>query len=330
MSVLPELRSAPVFPDQAFDRIIIAPVFNDFESADCLLQDLERALEAEGHQRSLVLLVNDGSSDRCPPQLLKNRAVKVAMLHLRTNLGHQRAIAVALGFVSSWVPADAAVVVMDGDGEDHPKDINSLLRVLKANPDKIVVANRARRQESFGFRLGYGLYRALFRLLTGQTIRHGNFSAMSGRTCTRLAHLSSLWNHYAATLYISRIPIIGVELDRGSRYAGMSKMNLVSLIVHGLSAISVHIEKAGVRMLLGAFLISTLAGAVAVGVSIVRLFTDWAIPGWASIVGSSFLVLAVLSLISSVQLIFIVLAARERRPVIPAVDSGLFIEAVES
>lgn len=316
--------------DLAPKCVVIAPVLDDFPAASRLVREIGDELKPERPSDLMFLFVNDGSLEPPTPEFPKEIApFPVGILHLKANLGHQRAIAVALGFVSHWVPPDADVVVMDADGQDRPRDVPRLLDVRSRNPEGIVVAQRARRSETTGFRFGYACYRLLFRLLTGKTIRHGNFSAMSGSTAQRLAHVAGLWNHYAATIQISRIPVHGVEVDRGARYAGASRMNLITLVRHGLSAIAVHMETAGVRMLLAALVLSLLAGLALAAVVAIRLTTNLAIPGWASMLGASLMILAVLGLMFSAQLVFTVLAARERLPVIAAVDAVHFVRHFE-
>ena len=51
------------------------------------------------------------------------------VLHLRSNQGHQRAIALGLYHLHEFTDAEA-VVVMDGDGEDRPEDLPELLRAF--------------------------------------------------------------------------------------------------------------------------------------------------------------------------------------------------------
>ena len=54
------------------------------------------------------------------------------------------------------------------------------------------------------------------------------------------AAMSELWGHYAAAVINARIPYSAVRLDRGRRLAGTSRMNLESLVFHGLSAVAVY------------------------------------------------------------------------------------------
>lgn len=106
---------------------VCIPIYNDWQSALLLLERLDAAA---GHLQddTDVLFVDDGSTEAVPrriatpPQALR----RVQVLRLRRNLGHQRAIAVALTFLYER-DACSHVVVMDGDGEDDPVHIAALL-----------------------------------------------------------------------------------------------------------------------------------------------------------------------------------------------------------
>src|SRR5262249_56545803 len=84
---------------------------------------------------------------------------------------------------------------------------------------------------------------------------------------------------------------VEVSTKRGLRLSGHSRMNFVSLVIHGLGAVSVHSDVIGVRALVAmlAIIIVSMAGILVV--VILRVFTGLAIPGWASFVTLSFLVL---------------------------------------
>jgi hypothetical protein len=312
------------------DLVFLIPVFNDWASVNALVGQLAAALEHRGPEatrRAFVLIVDDGSDTR--PEI-SSVTLRIGVLRLWTNLGHQRAIATGLAFLSQWIAAHATVVVMDGDGEDRPEDAMRLADEAARVPVGVAVGNRNKRSESMGFRLGYWFYKRAFRWLTGQDIRYGNFSAVPGSLLARLSHMPALWSHYAAALSKSGLPIRGVEVIRGKRYSGRSSMRFVSLVVHGLSAITVHVEVAGVRLLLGAIASSLAAIAAGAVVVTIRLFTPYAIPGWASVLSVLFLVLAALGLTMSVHLVFVILAGRERRPVIPALDAMSLIERFDA
>lgn len=168
---------------------------------------------------------------------LPQNLVGLRLLRLRTNVGHQRAI--AIGLVDSLRAEDDLFVIMDSDGEDRPEDAVALLEVARTRSGLAVVGRRESRSEGIAFRASYRVYRALFRLLTGAPLPYGNFSVVPHAMRRRLAAMPELWNHYAAALKKSGQPLVAVGVDRGTRLAGRSRMRFTSLVNHGLSAISV-------------------------------------------------------------------------------------------
>jgi hypothetical protein len=273
-----------------------------------------------------ILLVDDGSTVRPPPRWPTEdwRAVgRVEVLSLRRNVGHQRAIAIALAFVEEHLKP-AVLVVMDGDGEDAPEDVPRLLACLRENEsDTVVFAERTRRSESLTFRAFYALYRWGHLWLTGIPVRVGNFSAIPSSQLRRLVVVSELWNHYAAAVFKARVPRTSVRTVRAPRLEGESRMNFVT---HGLSALSVHSELIGVRLLVvTAVLIGLMASALLV-VVVIRFFTQLAIPGWTSTVVGLLLVLLFQAAAFAAFFAFLVLHARSQPAFIPLRDYDHFID----
>ena len=61
------------------------------------------------------------------PDLVKiSKKIKIRIIKLRSNLGHQRAIAIGL-YGLNFKNLDG-IVVMDSDGEDKVDDISSLIK----------------------------------------------------------------------------------------------------------------------------------------------------------------------------------------------------------
>ena len=165
---------------------------------------------------------------------------------------------------------------MDGDGEDDPADVPRLLEHLEGGGrGQIVFAERARRSESVIFRVFYAFYKLLHLLLTGKGVRVGNFSAIPRRRLSSLVVVSEIWNHYAAAVFRSRQPNCMIPTRRAQRLCGKSTMNFVSLVTHGLSAISVYSDVVGVRLLVMSVLLAVLTTIGIVAAVIVRLATDW-------------------------------------------------------
>ena len=313
-----------------FDKssiLLMIPVFNDWKSLEILLMHLDEVLHDE-KIKAEVLVVDDGSNLRHPKQLIsqKFKALnKVEILELRRNLGHQRAIAIGLAYIEARVICQA-VVLMDGDGEDAPTDVVRLInKYSREGDDKIVFARRTQRSESLLFKFFYKLYKWLYKLLTGQQIGVGNFSIIPYNILHRLVVVSEIWNHYASGVLKARIPHTEIPSKRANRLAGKSKMNFVSLVAHGLSAISVYGDIVGVRLLVASCLLILFTIIALVVVTTIKLTTTLAIPGWTSYLVGIFFVMIMQGVMLSLFFIFVTLNARNNSSFLPNRDYHYFI-----
>lgn len=311
--------------------IILIPVFNDWHAVALLLPALDSALE-NSQSPVEVLLLNDGSTQLPEQGLLEQPYANlrsVQILHLRRNLGHQRAIAVGLVHIRQHLPC-AAVVVMDGDGEDRPRDVPRLMEEFRRHgQSSIIFAERGKRLENATFQLCYRLYCAIHWLLTGVRVRVGNFSILPWQAVERLVVVSELWNHYAAAIFRARLAYRTVPMDRGSRITGESKMNFVALLVHGLSAISVFSDIVSARLLaMASALVVVLAGVAAAVVGI-QFTAHFDIPGWAGYAAAVLLLMLSQALLGAFLLVFIIISARANMSFIPLRDAPHFVERQE-
>jgi glycosyltransferase involved in cell wall biosynthesis len=312
--------------------VVICPVYEDWAAVRLLLPSIGRAL-APVASCARVLLVNDGSPTAVPNDLVDespDTIEEVRVLSLRRNVGHQRALAIGLAYAEANMPCDA-VVVMDADGEDDPADLPRLLETMCATrTPSVVFAQRTRRSEGLVFTSLYRLYRFLHHLLTGIPVQVGNFSVIPRGVLDRLVVVSDLWNHYAAAVFQSRIPYTMVPTARARRLSGQSRMNFVSLVAHGLSAIAVFADRVGVRILIAALAVLGVSLVVLGGVFLRLLLTGHSSPGWlvAGIVVA--LVLTIQTAATAGLFVLQVLFARASSTFIPTRDYPFFVHSDES
>ena len=314
---------------------ILIPVYNDWVALSHLVNKLSDVLAAEfdpGVDRARILVIDDGSSEAPALDISLPDTGMIERLDVLTsavNTGHQRAIVLGLAHLARQASerdsfAADYVVVMDADGEDRPEDVPRLLREAAREPGKIVLAIRKQRSESIGFRLGYACYRFLFRVLAGIRIGHGNFCVLPAGELPRLASDPRLWNHFAASLLISKRPLVRVDTRRGFRLDGGSKMASMELFSLGFSAISVFLEQISIR--------SILASAVIAVLTIVGLLGLWvktesgaAEPAaWVWIAGLFVLAVALQVGLWAFAAILFISHNRQRRYFIPLHDSYMF------
>lgn len=258
--------------------VIVTPVYEDRQASSQLFRDIHAEFGAD----AFVVAVEDGSV-REPLEVASLAAAGVPglILELKRNVGHQRAIAIGLGYVADHFPDAAATVVMDSDGEDLPASIKPLLAVLAHADVDVAVAERKSRVETLRFRAFYVVYKLIFGLLTGRRIAFGNFMALKPVALRRLSVMPEVWTHVAGSVLSSKLRVRGCPLDRGARYAGRSKMNFVGLVLHGFKALTVFAEDVMVRIGLACVVISALAVLAAV-IAVMLKVLGVATPGFLS------------------------------------------------
>ena len=317
-------------PEALPSTLILMPVYDDWDTVAILLPLLDEVL-AGGGGAWRILLVNDGSITAPPDFQGKSfqNLDRIDILHLRRNVGHQRAIALGLVWCFGHVEC-GRIVVMDSDGEDRASDVAPLLKEFeRAGGEKVVFAARKRRSEGVIFRCFYHFYRAVHYVLTGISVRVGNFSVLPWAALEALVVAPELWNHYAAAVFRSKFPYASIPLARGERLKGRSKMNFPSLVVHGLSAISVFSDIVGAR-LLAALTGVTLLAVVSIGAVIaVRWLTGLAIPGWATYTSGLLLVILMQCVVASFLLVFTIVSSRTGAGFLPIRDAGYYIRSAE-
>lgn len=299
------------------------PVYNDWQSFFILIQKIAQ-IEIYDYEFSIVA-VNDGSFTERDKFI---QDLPITILNLKVNIGHQRAIAVGLQYIYSEKKDYDFVVVMDCDGEDKPEDITLLLeKAITENSNKIIFAQRKKRQESIVFKTGYFFYKYLFYYLTGQKINFGNFSAIPKKLLSKVVHQNNIWNHYSGGIIQSKIPFEKVLLDRGKRYQGVSKMNFNNLIIHGLSSIAVYFDFLSLRILRYSLYGIGLCFLSVIYIFYQKMFTTNAIPGWAS---SLILIISGIILqLFSVTLIVLLLQLSSRKHINPP-NSKIYLDFIES
>lgn len=259
--------------------IVVTPVYEDVEASSRLFQELAQ----EFKQAVFVVAVDDGSVKQ-PMSIasLEQAGVQGVVLKLRRNVGHQRAIAIGLGYASERIQQGQQIVVMDSDGEDLPSTIHALLKKLDSDQVDVVVAQRKSRVETWRFKAFYQIYKRFFSLMTGRAISFGNFMAMKSHAVKRLVVMQELSIHVAGAVLASKLRASTCSLDRGPRYAGQSKMNFVGLVLHGFKGLMVFAEDVLVRVGIACAAIAGVAVFGTITAVILKLL-GYSTPGWFSI-----------------------------------------------
>ena len=157
---------------------------------------------------------------------------------MKENRGHARCNAFGIRYIFQNKKFDN-LILMDGDGEDRPEEIKSLIEKIIKNPNLSVVAKRVKRSEGFFFQFLYQLHKLITFIFTGKKINFGNYSILTKNDVEKLHSKASLWSSFSGSVKKNLKPLNEINSIRGLRYFGPSQMSLFKLIIHSLSIIAV-------------------------------------------------------------------------------------------
>jgi dolichol-phosphate mannosyltransferase len=233
------------------------PVFNEQEVIPELLSRLRAVLDRiEGGPHEIVF-VDDGSTDNTRAMLEEaaRNDPRIRLVVFSRNFGHQAAMGAALDHATG-----DAVVLMDGDLQDQPEVIPEFLLHHAAGAD-VVFARRKTRQEGWIKRTAY---RAFYRIIaalsdTRLPLDSGDFALLGAPVVAALRALPEHERYLRGLRSWVGFNQIGIDVDRGSRFAGEPKYTtwkLIKLALDGVCSFSIVPLRA-----------AALTGLLAIGVS---------------------------------------------------------------
>lgn len=231
---------------------------------------------------SRVVFVDDGSRDRTWPliEALARDHECIEGLKLSRNRGHQTALIAGL----LAVDGDAAISI-DADLQDDLGAIEQMIDAYQAGAEVVYGVRRRRDKDTLFKRFSAeGYYWLLARLGVEIVFNHADYRLLGRRA------LEGLKEYGEANLFLRGIvPQLGyqsaiVHYDRAERFAGESKYPLHKMLAFAWQGIT-SFSAAPLRAITGiGLMISIGSFVVALWALWVRLFSDSAVPGWASTV----------------------------------------------
>jgi glycosyltransferase involved in cell wall biosynthesis len=199
-------------------------------------------------------------------------------LRLSRNFGHQVAISAGLDMTRG-----DAVFLMDGDLQDPPELMATMLRHWKDGYQVVYTVKRSRKENPVKRLAFHGFYRVLHALSTVQIpMEAGNFSLLDRTVVDVLKSMPERNRYISGMRAWAGFRQIGVHYDRDARFAGKAQMSvsrLVDLALDGIFSFSKAPLRMAIYIGLASALVSFLGGTY---VLYEKLFTDRAILGWAS------------------------------------------------
>jgi polyisoprenyl-phosphate glycosyltransferase len=299
---------------------VVVPCYNEQEVLPETCQRLSTLLNrliGEGliSSGSRIWFIDDGSRDHTWSMILEaSRATGslVCGIKLSRNRGHQAALMAGLMTASGDV-----LISVDADLQDDLDAIPKMLKEYTTGCDIVYGVRNSRSSDTFFKRVtAEGYYKVLQTLGIEVVFNHADYRLLSRRAVEALRSFPE-----TGVFLRGLIPQLGfrstqVEYARSERFAGESKYPLgkmLALAWQGVTSFSVAPLRAITTM---GILVSLASLSMGLWALWVKLFSERALPGWASIVIPLFLLSGVqlLSLGAIGEYIAKVFMETKRRP----------------
>ncbi|MCH2159021.1 MAG: glycosyltransferase family 2 protein [Oleiphilaceae bacterium] len=263
---------------------VVIPCYNEEEVLPETIKRLGQLIDSMIEEQliseeSSIWFVDDGSRDKTW-SLIEEASQNTLFrgIKLSRNKGHQYALLAGLE------NADGDVLVsIDADLQDDISVIRAMVEEYYKGNDIVYGVRSERGSDTFFKRFtAESYYRVLKRFGVDVVFNHADFRLMSRRAVEALSDYREVNLFLRGVVREIGFPSTQVEYARSERFAGESKYPLkkmLALAVDGITSFS----PVPLRMIavLG-FLVFLFSSFIAAWALWTRLFTDQAVPGWAS------------------------------------------------
>jgi polyisoprenyl-phosphate glycosyltransferase len=269
------------------DLSIVVPCYNEEAVLPETIQQLTKLLQylidkGKITSDSCVYYVDDGSRDRTWSliEAFAKTNPFVRGIKLSRNRGHQNALLAGLLTVKG-----EAVISVDADLQDDLSAIEAMLDDYAAGHDIVYGVRSSRKTDTFFKNFTAIAYYRLLAVMGVEIIyNHADYRLMSRRVIEALKEFGEV------NLFLRGIiPQLGfshavVYYERAERFAGESKYPLKKMLALAWQGIT-SFSDVPLKFITGlGLLVSLISFAVTLWAVWIKLFTEMAIPGWASTV----------------------------------------------
>jgi len=263
---------------------IVTPVFNEQDNIEVFYKDICKYMSEQPYSFEIVF-VDDGSSDATPAILdrLVQKDYRVRALLLARNFGHQVALTCGLD------NADGdAVITMDGDMQHPPELLPKLIEKWEEGFEVVQTIRLSTEGVSLFKSLTSAIYYKLINSMSKVRIQEGGSDF---RLLDKEVVQSFRLFKERARFIRGMIGAIGyrqtqIEFVAPKRFAGTSKFSLKKMLHFALDGITAY-SKLPLRFAFYMGLIFSLVSLVLTAhVIYIKIFTEEAVPGWATISAS--------------------------------------------
>lgn len=220
-SFCPGLRTTP--PSFATVSIVV-PFYNEEECAEAVLREI-LACQPEAE----IVAVDDGSVDNTWGILCSIPGI--TPLRLTENRGQSGALYAGLRFAGGDI-----LVMLDGDGQNDPADIDKLVQILRSEECDVAVGRRAHRRDKWSRRVASRIANRIRRIFLHDGVRDTGCSlkAIHRDHVDLLVPFNGLHRFLPAIFTHAGLKIAEVDANHRERHAGVSKYTNLDRAIRGI------------------------------------------------------------------------------------------------
>lgn len=274
---------------------IAVPVYNEQDNIDVFYREVCRYMEPLPYRFELIF-VDDGSRDATPAILhrLAGEDPRVRALILARNYGHQIALSCGLDHAGG-----DAVITMDGDLQHPPELLPVLIEKWEQGFEVVQTIRLTTEGVSWLKKFTSSTFYWLMNAMSKVHVREGgsDFRLLDKRVVESFRLFKERARFIRGMISAIGFRQTTVEFVAPPRFAGVSKFSPRRMMTFALDGITSY-SKLPLRF---AFYTGVILGAVSVGLTLhvlyIKLLTNEAVPGWATISAS-------ILLLGGLQLVF--------------------------
>ncbi len=218
--------------DHALFLSVVIPIYNEAENVTPLLAELVPILEKSARDFE-ILCINDASTDNSLSRLeeLKKSYPQLRVITHRVNCGESAAT--ATGFQQA---RGQYIVTMDGDLQNDPADIPTLLHIIEQRKLAAVCGIRRKREDDWIKRLSSRTANAVRNLITGDDISDAGctFRILRRNTLSEIPVFNGMHRFLPTMLRFQGYEVEEVLVNHRPRTMGVSKYGVGNRLFRGL------------------------------------------------------------------------------------------------
>lgn len=260
---------------------VIAPLLNEEKNVYELYSRLRTVLEKNSSSYEIIL-VNDGSSDHTLQAIEKiaSEDQHVKFISFSRNFGHQLAIYAGLEKCSG-----DKIVLIDGDLQDPPETIDTLLHKMNEGYDVVYAKRTARRGESFLKKITAKLFYRILNRITSINIPvdTGDFRIMKRKVAVELLKMNDHNKFLRGQIAWLGFKETFVTYEREGRKNGNTNFSYGRMFRFAFDGITGFSNFPLKFASICGILVSLLAFAFIIYILLAKLVWHETVSGWASI-----------------------------------------------